>query len=120
MTLMEFSAEEGCMKERLLQTIRQRCVGRKMQWTNHILLRIMQRGISLADVSHVLQTGEIIEMYPTDYPYPSCLVLGYMENHACIHVVCGVGPRDLHLVTAYRPDPERWDDDGKTRKEISS
>lgn len=120
MDLMDSATENNHRKEDLIRTIRQRCASRKMQWTNHMMLRIMERGISLADVSCVLLTGEIIEVYPSDYPYPSCLVWGHGENQSCIHVVCGVGPEDLHLITAYHPDLARWENEGKTRKEMSS
>ena len=57
--------------------------------------------------------GEIIEDYPDDYPFPSCLMLG--ANH--LHVVCGVGAGILWIITAYHPTKDKWEDDLKTRKE---
>lgn len=56
--------------------------------------------------------GEIIEEYPTDYPFPSCLMLG--SNR--LHVVCGVGAGMLWIITAYRPTSDKWETDLKTRK----
>ena len=56
--------------------------------------------------------GEVIEDYPDDYPYPSCLILG--EG---IHIVAGIGDDMLWLITAYRPDLDQWSDDLKTRRE---
>jgi len=77
--------------------------------------RIEQRGISQSNVEDVLKTGEIIEDYPNDYPFPSCLMLG--RGNKTLHVVCGVGKDRLWIVTAYYPNPEKWQDDYKTRKE---
>jgi hypothetical protein len=38
---------------------------------------MFQRGISMEGVKLALTTGEIIEEYPDDKPYPSRLVLGW-------------------------------------------
>ena len=35
-----------------------------------------ERGIRRADVIRCLESGEIIEDYPDDFPHPSCLVFG--------------------------------------------
>jgi len=59
----------------------------------------------------VLQ-GEIIEEYPTDKPYPSCLVYGESFTGEPIHTVWAYDERTAWavLVTVYRPDPGRWID----------
>ncbi|ANR71888.1 hypothetical protein AXF19_06335 [Selenomonas sp. oral taxon 126] len=101
----------------MLRTIRQRCATHQLRWTNHILTRLFQRGISIDDVMHTMTNGEIIERYPEDYPYPSYLIFGVTVKNAWLHVVCGISIDRLHLITAYNPDPERWESDGKTRKE---
>jgi hypothetical protein len=88
-----------------------------LQWTNHVLVRLVQRGISTDDVVHVLENGEIIEQYPADYPYPSCLVLGAALNKRSVHVVCGLGKNELWLITAYYPNPVEWTGDFKFRRE---
>ena len=56
--------------------IRQLCAERKIEWTLHAAKRLLQRGISSLDVEAVVNNGEIIEDYPDDTPYPSCLVMG--------------------------------------------
>jgi hypothetical protein len=57
----------------------------------------------------VLQ-GEIIEDYPTDKPYPSCLIYGDSFGGEPIHSVWAYNPETQWavLITVYRPDPERW------------
>ena len=42
----------------------------------HAIQRMYQRTISAAEVRHVIATGETVEDYPDDTPYPSRLVLG--------------------------------------------
>ena len=86
-----------------------------IQWKAHCLKQMLQRGISRADIQNAITTGEIIEQYPDDYPFPSCLVLGLMISGAVLHVVCGVGNDELHMVTAYEPDPAKWSEDFRER-----
>jgi len=44
----------------------------------HAIQRMFQRRISEDDdVRHILSTGEVIEAYPNDTPYPSNLILGW-------------------------------------------
>jgi len=64
-----------------------------------------------------VDTGEIIEQYPDDYPYPSTLILGFADALA-LHIVIGVGNGNTWLVTAYYPDEDKWENDFKTRKAV--
>jgi hypothetical protein len=56
--------------------------------------------------------GEIIEDYPDDMPYPSCLIMGKNFSGDPLHSVWAYNPVNLWaiLITVYRPDPERWID----------
>lgn len=100
-----------------IDIIRELCRNKKLRWTNHIFVRLVQRGISMDDVTEVLLNGEIIEDYPDDYPYPSCLVFGIVSAKTPLHVVCGSNGEELWLITAYIPNTDIWKDDFKTRKE---
>ena len=93
------------------------CEAQSLRWTNHIAVRLMQRRIETGDILYALVNGEIIEQYPDDYPYPSCLVLGLTEDQQPLHVVCGMGDGELWLVTAYYPDTDEWTDDFRSRRE---
>ena len=73
---MEILNFDSAKDAAILKTIQEQCAAHRLQWTNHILLRLFQRGISIDDVTHALESGEIIEHYPEDYPYPSYLILG--------------------------------------------
>lgn len=94
------------------------CSDEDIHWTGHVLKRLIQRGISQADVIQTIQSGEIIEQYPDDYPYPSCLLLGLTVAGEPLHVVCGRGENEIWMITAYHPDPEEWEPDLKTRKKV--
>lgn len=80
----------------------------------HAVERMAQRSIGVEDVRHVLETGEIIEDYPGDLPYPSALVLGWMQNRP-LHVVAATAPEARIIITVYEPDPARWQPDFKRR-----
>ena len=91
---------------------------KKIRWTNHVMIRLLQRNISQNDVEHALLNGEIIEEYEDDYPYPSCLVYGINSKNQVLHIVCASNEEELWIITAYYPDNIEWENDLKTRKEI--
>ncbi len=99
-----------------INTIRKLCYEGKIKWTTHILARIQERNINPSDVKHCIATGEIIEKYPTDYPFPSCLIVGLSEANLFLHTVVGIGNDYLWLVTAYYPSIEKWENNFKVRK----
>ena len=88
----------------------------KINWSQHILERMHKRQILIDDILNVVKNGEIIEKYPKDTPYPSCLILGFTELQKPLHVVCAVGDNRLSMITAYYPSMEEWEDDFKTRR----
>lgn len=71
------------------------CEDGAIRWTLHALERLLKRGISQDDVTQAISSGEIIEQYPDDYPYPSCLLLGTTNAGEALHVVCGRGPGEI-------------------------
>lgn len=86
-------------------------------YRTHAIERMFQRDVNEEDVEYVVKNGEIIENYPDDYPYPSCLVLGYFNNRA-LHVVYARDEADNAIViTVYEPTTEKWVEDLKTRRE---
>ena len=92
------------------------CKASSLRWTRHILERLIQRNIRIDDVKAVLVNGEIIEQYPNDYPFPSCLVLGHTAAGHPLHVVCGSNGVELWLITAYFPNPFEWTNDFRQRR----
>ena len=49
----------------------------KLVFRVHALRRMFERQLSVEDVEAVIDSGETIEDYPDDTPYPSRLVLGW-------------------------------------------
>ncbi|MFN3477111.1 MAG: DUF4258 domain-containing protein [Candidatus Methylomirabilales bacterium] len=62
-------------------------------------------------------TGEVIEEYPNDTPYPSRLVLGWRGARP-LHVVVADNPdsQETVVITVYEPDPEQREPDFRRRK----
>lgn len=87
--------------------------------TQHAAERFRQRGIRAADVRLAVGNGEIIEQYPGDFPFPSCLILGADHNKMPLHVCMSDEGSAGRIITAYRPDPNKWSQDLRTRKETS-
>ena len=84
--------------------------------TQHSRKRFAERGITISDVIDAINSGEIIEQYPEDYPFPSCLILGN-SNEKIIHIVASIDDGIMYIVTAYIPSADKWENDLKTRKE---
>ena len=83
----------------------------------HAIQRMYQRGVSEAEVRHVISTGEMIEEYPDDTPYPSRLVLGWYGSRP-LHVVVAdnVDDQENVVITVYEPDPGEWEPDWRRRR----
>jgi len=62
------------------------------------------------EIYETIQEGEIIEDYPDDKPYPSCLIYGKTKGDRPLHIVCAYDQKDgiAFIVTAYQPNPDLW------------
>jgi hypothetical protein len=94
-----------------IEDIRACCTDDRIVLTNHLMMRMRQRNIRYEDIKKTIKTGEIIEQYPDDYPFPSCLI-----NSGDLHLVCGIGEGVLYIITVYHPSSSQWGNEGKTRK----
>jgi len=99
-----------------IEELQKLCTAESIVTTLHAAKRLEQRGIHLQDIIDCIISGEIIEQYPEDYPYPSCLILGN-RNTGPLHVVIASNGEELFVITAYYPSGEQWESDLKTRKE---
>ncbi len=68
-------------------------------------------GIFFGEVLAGVPAAELVEDYPSASKGPSVLVLQRDKDNLPVHAVWGI-PKGAQgpavLVTAYRPDPERW------------
>ena len=78
---------------------------------------MLERGVSRRDVFDVLLSGEQIEEYPEDTPFPSALFLGWTGQEP-LHVVVALDSttEQAYIITTYRPDLDHFEGDFKTRK----
>lgn len=78
---------------------------------------MFQRAIPMSEAVHVVRSGQIIEEYPDDSPWPESVVLGE-TSRGPIHVVVGRDPATGRcvMITLYWPDHTRWDDEFRRRR----
>ena len=86
--------------------------------SQHATIRRIERDISINELKRVLLNGEIIERNPKDTPYPSFLVLGWLQSGDPLHVKCSTGTTEprLRIVTLYEPSDEDWEKNYTRRK----
>ena len=85
-----------------------------------ILKSIADDNIFVRDLLATIDGSHVIEDYPNYHKGPAVLVLQKDRYNKPVHVVWGI-PKGKSspavLVTAYRPDPNRWSNDFMRRKE---
>lgn len=87
-------------------------------WKSHMLNRMRERSITADEILYCLKNGDIVEQYESDKPFPSALVIGFTEKGRPIHVVVGmnVDENELHIVTTYEPELDKWEDGFRKRR----
>ncbi len=92
---------------------------KEIRFSSHAIRRVFERGIVGGDVVRVVLVGEVIAEYLEDKPYPSFLMLGWVDNEP-LHVVVAVESesRLCIVVTVYSPDPDLWEDGFRKRREL--
>lgn len=87
------------------------------RFTRHAVFKMFERNISKEQVKETVQKGDIIQSYPEDKPYPSRLML-YFINNRPLHVVIAfdTDSGNCIIITVYEPSPKLWKADYKTRK----
>ena len=92
-------------------------MARKLIFRVPAVQRMFERQISVEDVKAVLETGETLESYPDDMPYPSRLILGWRGTRPLHVVVAESSEEDQAIVvTAYEPDSSLWQPGFRRRK----
>lgn len=74
--------------------------------------------IKESEVFEAVINSEIIEDYPDDEPYPSCLIFGLTNDGRPLHIVCACSEEEnlTIVITTYQPDEKRWIDFKRRRK----
>lgn len=92
------------------------CRAECIEFSKHVADRMLQRGITADEVTEAVLNGRIIEEYPDDYPYPSCLILGITLRKKILHVVVGITESKIWIITVYIPANDKWNNDFTKRK----
>jgi hypothetical protein len=105
------------MKQLTIREIVSAISNNRIRITHHADEEACSDNLTISEIFMSAIEGEIIESYPNDTPYPSCLIYGKNKNSEPIHSVWAFNEENSWavLITVYRPDPERWVD-WKTRR----
>jgi hypothetical protein len=97
-----------------------RCVKeRRIYWTFHVNMRLKGRYIPRHAILESVESFEVIESYPADKYFPSYLIFS-MHEGSVFHALFAVDVKgeNVRMITTYRPDPEEWEADLKTRRRL--
>ncbi len=83
---------------------------KRVRITDHADEEALADGLSFDEIAHSVVHGEVLEDYPDDKPYPSCLIYGDTPGGDPVHSVWAYNHDTAFavLITTYRPDPARW------------
>jgi hypothetical protein len=92
-------------------------VCREVLFSDHAIAQMFRRSISVDNIKFVVENGVVIKEYPHDKPYPSYLILGYIDNRP-VHIVLGKDGKlgRCIVITTYEPDETIWQVDFKSKK----
>jgi hypothetical protein len=90
----------------------------RVVFSGHAIQRMFQRGVGRGAVNAVISGCETVAKYPDDSPYPSLLLLGFVEGKPLNEVVALDTRTDTCIiVTAYEPRHEQWEPGFRKRRE---
>ncbi len=102
-----------------LEQVRELAARGEVRVSLHGYEELAADGVHVHDIVEGLETAVVVEDYPTYPKGPCVLVLEQDEAGQPIHVVWGI-PRGQDspavVVTAYRPDPTKWDETWRRRR----
>jgi len=99
-------------QSRTLEAVRLLAATGDVRVSEHGYDELVEDEILVCDLIDGVAGATVVEDYPTFAKGPAVLVLQFDHDQRPVHVVWGI-PKGFSspavLVTAYRPDPARWD-----------
>jgi hypothetical protein len=97
-----------------IDKIKKLIVKEEVRISEHGYDELSEDNLTVIEIIEGITSVEVVEEYP-DYPKGSCiLVLQQDKAGKPVHVLWGI-PKGFDkpavLITAYRPDPQRWNED---------
>ena len=114
MTRRNAAIYKGRIAIATIDTIRQLVDNGEVRISNHGYDELADDGITVREILAGVSSGVVVEDYPSFGKGPAVLVLQKDAAGMPVHVVWGlpkVRVRPTVLVTAYRPDPDKWSND---------
>jgi hypothetical protein len=102
-----------------LKQVRALVARREVRVSVHGYEELAVDGIQARDVINGLERAEVVEDYPDYHKGPCVLVLERDGRNQPIHVLWGIpagATSPAVVITAYRPNPEKWDETWKKRR----
>ncbi|MEW5692668.1 MAG: DUF4258 domain-containing protein [Candidatus Hydrogenedentota bacterium] len=80
-------------------------------------MRLFERNIAQNLILDVILYGEVIEEYPEDKPFSSCLIFKLIEGKP-YHVIVSYDSefKKAYVITGYIPTLDKFEGDFKTRR----
>jgi len=71
-----------------------------IRFSAHAVQRIFERSLRKIDVVEVIRSGEKIADYPDDLPYPTFLMLGFVQGRPMHVVLANNGEDDMGIIVS--------------------
>lgn len=100
-----------------INKLRETILKNDFEWRKHTLVRLAERNISQNVVLEVILKGEVIEDYPEDRPFSSCLMFKVVKGNP-FHIVVSLDEQNqkAYIITAYKPNLDKFESDFKKRR----
>ena len=103
-----------------LDAVQELVAGENVRISEHGYDELSDDAILVRDLLNGINSATVVEDYPAFPKGPAVLVLQFDRNNRPIHVVWGI-PKGFTspavLITAYRPDPEKWNEHFTERRQ---